>query len=320
MVGMQVLYPFVSYMHQGMNSGKPKNALKPLAMIASIIIFLTVGLAPAFADSTSPPLAPTNLNAAPVSGNQIALTWNPPVNATQSGVIGYQIQRNGTILVNNTESTLTNYNDTSLLPGNIGQYQVAAWNAAGIGLLSNSASASTILYPSPTQDQTPANTTLPISGGNWTKYVILHHGQHGILGNQTFPHFDRTHVGQFVYGKYNRTSIEQQNGTFYQIHNSNPIASNSQHGWNQQVAQFRLNLMRDEQQHGFHNGTQNWSGHAFTGSHTQTTNSIARHFSSHWTPSKSSGTNRVSFSGSYHVNVGGWHKIPPIDWKKVPHN
>lgn len=345
MVGIQVLYPFVSHVYQEMNSLKSKNTLKPLVMIASIAILFTVSLAPVFADSTSTPLAPTNLNAVPVSGNQITLTWNPPVNATQSGVIEYQIQRNGTILVNNTESTLTSYNDTSLFPGDIGQYQVAAWNVAGIGLFSNSASATTILYPSPaTTVPAPDNATTPIYEGNWTKYVIIHHGQHGILGNQTFPHFDRTHIGQFPYGRYNGTYVNQQydnyngtyihqqygryngtyanqqNGTFYQIHNPNPIVSGSQQKWNKQMEQFKLNLLREELQHkNSYTGTQAWTHHVFagTGSHTKTTSSFVRHFSSSWTPS--TGTNRVSFTGSNSGHVGDWHKIPPVDWKKLHH-
>lgn len=320
MVGIQVLYSFVSHIHQEMNPVKSKNAL-PLAVMASIAILLTVSLAPAFADSTSPPLAPTDLNAMPVSGNQITLTWNPPINATQSGVIGYQIQRNGTILVNNTESALTSYNDTSLFPGDIGQYQVAAWNVAGIGLLSNNASAATILYPSlTTQDPAPANTTLPIyGGGNWTKYVIIHHGQHGILGNQTLPHFDRTHAGQFQYGKYNGTSIDQRNGTFYQIHKPNPTVSASQQKWDKQMEQFKLSVMRDEQHKNSYNGTQTWTHHVFAGSHTKAPNPTVRHFSSSWTPSKSTGTSRTSFAGPNNEHAGDWHKMPPVDWKKLHH-
>jgi hypothetical protein len=323
MIGRQILYQMVPHIPQEMNSVKSMNALKPLAMVASIVILLTVSLVPAFADSTSPLLAPTNLNAMPVSGNQITLTWNPPVNATHSGVIGYQIQRNGTILVNNTESTFTNYNDTSLSPGDIGQYQVAAWNAIGIGLLSNNASAATILYPSPTTPgPTPENATLPTYGGNWTKYVIIHHsGQHGIqTGNQTLPRFDRMHIGQFVYGKYNGTSIYQHNGTFYQINKLSPTVNNSQHKWGKQMGQFKLNLMRNWQQStNLHNGTQTWSSHVLTsaGGNTQTTKSIHRHLSSNWIQSQSLGTNRVSFSGITHGNgFGGGHKIHQTDWKK----
>jgi hypothetical protein len=311
-----------------MNHVKSTNALKPLAVMACIVILLTVSLAPAFADSASnPPLAPTNLNAMPTSGNQIALTWNPPVNATQSGVTGYQIQRNGTILVNNTESTLTNYNDTSLLPGYVGQYQVAAWNAVGIGLFSNDASAATVLYPSPTtQGPTPTNTTSPILGGNWTKYVVIqhHHGQHGFqIDNQTLPHFDRTHIGQFMYGKYNGTSIDQQNGTFYQTNKPSPTVSDFQHRWNQQMGQFKLSLMRDEQQSKYlHSGTQSWSNYVLThaGDHTQATQPIYRHLYSNWIQSKSPGTNGVSFSGVTHGNGVGWHKTSPTDWKKMMQN
>ncbi|MGB9002560.1 MAG: fibronectin type III domain-containing protein [Nitrosotalea sp.] len=308
-----------------MNPIKSTNVLKPLAMMASIVILLTVSLAPAFADSASQPLAPTNLSAMPVSGNQIALTWNPPINATQSGVIGYQIQRNGTILVNDTESTLTNYNDTSLLPGSVGQYQVAAWNAVGIGLFSNDASAATVLYTSPTiPGPTPTNTTSTIIGGNWTKYIVIqHHGQHGILDNQTLSHFDMTHTGQFMYGKYNRTSTDQQNGTFPQINKPSPTVSDFQHKWDKQMEQFKLSIMQDEQQSkNLHTGTQIWHGAtAGAGDHTQVTQSIGWHLHQNWIQSKISGTNGVPVSGLAHGNgLENWHKIPPTDWKKIPQN
>lgn len=327
MIGPQILYHMLSHIHQEMSHIKSTNAIKPLAMMASIAVLLTVSLVPAFADSTNLPLAPTNLNAMPVSGNQISLTWNPPVNATQSGIIGYQIQRNGTILVNNTESTLTNYNDTRLLPGNVGQYQVAAWNADGLGLFSNGASAATVLYASPTiSGPTPANTTSPIYGGNWTKYVIIQHNDHNgtRIDNQTLPHFDRTHIGQFMYGKYNRTSIDQQNGTFYQTNKPSHAVSGFQHKWNKQMEQFKLNLMRDEQQYkNLHNGAQTWPNHvlAGTGSNVQAAKSIDRHVFSDMIQPKISGTNKISFSGITHGNgPDGGNKIPPIDWKKSTHN
>lgn len=294
-------------------------------MIASIVILLTVSLAPAFADSTTQPLAPTNLNAMPASGNQIALTWNAPVNATQSGVIGYQIQRNGTILVNNTESTLTNYNDTSLLPGSVGQYQVAAWNAVGIGSFSNDASAATVLYTSPTTPgPTPTNTTSTIIGGNWTKYIVIpHHGQHGILDNQTLSHFDRIHIGQFMYGTYNRTSTDQQNGTFYRTDKPSPTVSDFQYKWDKQMEQFKLSIMQDEQQYkNLHTGTPIWPNVlAGAGDHTQVTQSIDRHLYQNWSQPTSYGTNGVPFSGLTHGNgFENWHKIPPTDWKKLMQN
>jgi hypothetical protein len=312
MVGTQILYPIITYVNQEMNSVGSTNVLKPLAVMASIVILLTVSLAPAFADSaSSPSLAPTNLNAMPVSGNQIALTWNPPVNATQSGVIGYQIQRNGTILVNNTESTLTNYNDTSLPPGYVGQYQVAAWNAAGIGLFSNYASAATVLYPSPTtQGPTPTDTTSPIYyGSNLTNYVIIQHRSHHEfqIDNQTLPHFDRTHIGQFMYGKYNSTSIDQQNGTFYQTNKPSPTVSNIQDKWNKQMEQFKLSLTQDEQQSkNLHNGSQSWSNHAFTGAggNTQVTHSIDRHVFSDWIQSNNLHDGTQSWSSHVLTHAG----------------
>jgi len=101
--------------------------------------FATVGLLPAFADggSQTVPLSPTGLNATELSNNLTYFTWNAPVNATQNGITGYQIQRNGTVIVNDTESTQTSLNYTGLVPDGNVEYKVAAWNSIGLGLPSD---------------------------------------------------------------------------------------------------------------------------------------------------------------------------------------
>ena len=118
---------------------------KLFGVVTGMAIFATAGFFPAFADSGTQavPLPPRDLNATAVSDTQITLTWNPPINATQSGVTGYQIQRNGTVIANDTENNQTIFNDTGLLPGSQEEYQVAAWNSSGLGLLSNFALATT---------------------------------------------------------------------------------------------------------------------------------------------------------------------------------
>jgi len=102
-------------------------------------MFATIGLLPAFADggAQTVPLSPTGLNATEVSSTQTYFTWNAPVNATQSGITGYQIQRNGTVIVNDTASTQTSLNYTGLIPDGNVEYQVAAWNSLGLGLPSD---------------------------------------------------------------------------------------------------------------------------------------------------------------------------------------
>lgn len=83
------------------------------------------------------PSAPTKLNVIALSTSSLKLTWNMPADNGGAPITGYSIQRNGTILVNNTGTTQTNYVDTGLLSNHQQTYRVAAWNSAGLGPYSN---------------------------------------------------------------------------------------------------------------------------------------------------------------------------------------
>src|SRR2546427_9765989 len=85
--------------------------------------------------------SPTGLTASVISSSQINLRWTAPTNTGGSAIIGYQIQRNGTVLVNNTASTQTSFNDTGLVKNHQQTYRVAAWNSAALGHFSTSGSA-----------------------------------------------------------------------------------------------------------------------------------------------------------------------------------
>ncbi len=133
-----------------------KSVPKLFVLMTLMGMFATVGLLPAFADggSQTVPLSPTGLNATEVSNTQTYFTWNAPVNATQSGIIGYQIQRNGTVIVNDTQSTQTSLNYTGLIPDGNVEYQVAAWNSIGLGLPSNPilGTSDNLVAPAPVND------------------------------------------------------------------------------------------------------------------------------------------------------------------------
>lgn len=83
--------------------------------------------------------APTGLNVTSQSISSLKLTWTAPADQGSSSITGYRIQRNGTMLVNNTGSIQTSYIDLGLLVGHQQTYRVAAWNAAGLGSYSNEA-------------------------------------------------------------------------------------------------------------------------------------------------------------------------------------
>jgi len=89
--------------------------------------------------TTSPPSAPTGLNVTTLSKAALKLTWSAPSNTGGAPILGYQIQRNGTTIVNNTSNTQTNYTNSGLLPSHQQTYRVAAWNSAGLGPYSSNA-------------------------------------------------------------------------------------------------------------------------------------------------------------------------------------
>ena len=98
----------------------------------------------ASATTWSVPSMPINLNANAVSSSQINLSWLAPVSSGGIPITGYKIQRNGTTLVNDTGTTITNYNDTELLASHLQTYHVAAWNSVGLGPYSNNANSKTM--------------------------------------------------------------------------------------------------------------------------------------------------------------------------------
>ncbi|MEM2785419.1 MAG: fibronectin type III domain-containing protein [Candidatus Nitrosotenuis sp.] len=89
------------------------------------------------------PSAPTGLTVTAVSSSSLKLSWNAPSDNGGSPVIGYQIQRNGTILVVNTGNNQTMYLDTGLLPQHQQTYRVAAWNGVGLGAFSSNVTKAT---------------------------------------------------------------------------------------------------------------------------------------------------------------------------------
>ncbi len=83
--------------------------------------------------------APSDLTVFTVSDSQLMLFWNPPIYSGQGSITGYQIQRNDTVLVNNTASQDTSFIDDNLMPNHKERYRVAAWNQVGLGMFSDTA-------------------------------------------------------------------------------------------------------------------------------------------------------------------------------------
>lgn len=79
------------------------------------------------------PSAPTGLTVTTSSATSLKLSWNAPTNNGGANITGYQIQRNGTVLVSNTADANLAYTDTGLKPLTTQTYRVAAWNSVGLG-------------------------------------------------------------------------------------------------------------------------------------------------------------------------------------------
>ena len=102
--------------------------------------------------TATPPDQVTGLVATAIGVSTIDLIWNTP---SDGGVpiTGYTIERESpigdgfTILVANTGSTETTFEDTDLMPNTQYNYRVSAINTVGTGLVSNEADAITLASP-----------------------------------------------------------------------------------------------------------------------------------------------------------------------------
>lgn len=88
--------------------------------------------------------APNGLAITAPSATSLKLTWNVPTNNGGTNITGYQIQRNGTILVSNTGNTKLSYTDIGLKPLTSQTYRIAAWNGVGLGAFSANVTAKTL--------------------------------------------------------------------------------------------------------------------------------------------------------------------------------
>jgi hypothetical protein len=123
-----------------------------------LVATLALPLGNVFAEPASPP---TNLVAQSISSTQINLSWNAPVNSTQSLVNGYKIERDagclGTFTVLAANHTATKYNNTGLTPSKCYAYKVFALNPSGISASSNISQAATPATPATNQTKPTDN-------------------------------------------------------------------------------------------------------------------------------------------------------------------
>lgn len=123
---------------------------------------LTTGAIPTPPADTTPPSAPTNLAASAPSPTQVNLSWTAATDDT--GVTGYEIQRNGTAI---TTVTGTSYSDTSVAASTNYTYAVVAIDAAG-NRSAPSTSVSVTTPSAPTTQQFVLNPSFETNLNGWT--------------------------------------------------------------------------------------------------------------------------------------------------------
>ena len=99
--------------------------------------------------------SPSNLVANALAGGQVNLTWSPPGDNGGAGLTGYRIERRveggeWAVLVSNTSSTWTSHLAIGLDPTISYEFQVSAWNAAGMGAMSAPSTAVSPVAPTTT--------------------------------------------------------------------------------------------------------------------------------------------------------------------------
>ena len=96
---------------------------------------------------------PIGLTVTAASATSLKLTWGTPANNGGANITGYQIQRNGTVLVSNTGNTKLVYIDTELKSLHSETYRIAAWNIVGLGPFSANVTAKTLNQTSTSIDK-----------------------------------------------------------------------------------------------------------------------------------------------------------------------
>ncbi len=157
------------------------------------------------AELPGPPTALT-LTAGSPAMTVISLSWTAPTETGGAAITGYQIKKNGSIVVADTGTTGTTYSATGLTAGQTYTFAVAAINSAGAGGDSNVPSLTT---------SGPIHATggTITEHGNYIVHTFLTGGTFTITENDRSDAFDALIVGGGGAGGDAATSSYQANGT-----------------------------------------------------------------------------------------------------------
>jgi hypothetical protein len=93
------------------------------------------------------PSVPSGLVATATSTSEVSVNWNASIDSGGSGLAGYQVYRNGTLV---TTTTATSYGDSGLSAATSYCYTIVAYDNAGNNSSASPATCATTLSPAPT--------------------------------------------------------------------------------------------------------------------------------------------------------------------------
>ncbi len=147
-----------------------------------------VTYSPGGGGDTTPPTAPTNLQASAVSSSQINLSWS--ASTDNVAVTGYQLERcQGASCTNFAQvatPTAPSFNDTGLAANTTYSYRARATDAAGnLSNYSSVTSATTLNTPPPTSGSACSAPPLPLTGTRIVNVSIESQLQSAVANAQT---------------------------------------------------------------------------------------------------------------------------------------
>jgi chitodextrinase len=114
---------------------------------------VTSATTPALVDTTAPSI-PSGAVATATSTSQVAVTWAASTDSGGSGLAGYQVYRNGTLV---TTTTATSYTDSGLSAATSYCYTIVAYDNAGNSSSASSETCATTLSATSTNPASPSN-------------------------------------------------------------------------------------------------------------------------------------------------------------------
>jgi chitodextrinase len=119
---------------------------------------VTSATTPALPD-TSAPSIPSGVTATATSTSQVSVSWSASTDTGGSGLAGYQVYRNGTLV---TTTTATSYGDSGLSAATSYCYTIVAYDSAGNNSSASPETCVTTLSPASTNPAAPSNLAMTV--------------------------------------------------------------------------------------------------------------------------------------------------------------